>query len=110
LRAQDNQVDFGFGLVPVLTVEDIILSKLYALMAGRPRPKDIDDLQSIFQAIGWDEMDIPYLAGQMKRQALVVPATAKPFLPAALIALSQDVSRSLKKSKSAEVIKGTVIH
>ena len=96
LRAQDNKVDFGFGLVPVLTLEDIILAKLYALTAGMPRPKDMDDLQSIFAA-GCDDMDTPYLAGQMKRMELAVPATAEPFLPATLIALSRDVRRSLRR-------------
>ncbi len=95
-RAQDNKVDFGFGPVPVLTLEDIILAKLYALTAGMPRPKDIDDLQSIFEA-GCNAMDTPYLAGQMKRLELTIPPTAEPFLPAVLIALSRDVRRSLRR-------------
>ncbi len=30
-RAQDNLIDFGFGAVPTLTLEDVIISKLYAL-------------------------------------------------------------------------------
>jgi hypothetical protein len=94
LRAQDNRVDFGFGPVPVLTLEDMIIAKLYALTAGAPRPKDMDDLQSIFAA-GHD-MDIPYLAGQMKRLGLTVPRTAEPFLPADLVTLARDVKRGLR--------------
>jgi hypothetical protein len=98
LRAQDNKVDFGFGPVPALTLEDIILAKLYALTAGMPRPKDMDDLQSIFEADGI-ELDTPYLAGQMKRLKLAVPATTEPFLPTELIALSRDVRRSLRQHR-----------
>ena len=95
LRAQDNRVDFGFGPIPVLTLEDMILAKLYALAAGIPRPKDMDDLQAIFEANG-DGGDTAYLAGQMRRFALAVPATTEPFLPAALVALSRDVRRGIR--------------
>jgi hypothetical protein len=45
-RAQANEVDFGFGRVPALTIEDVVLSKLYALMAARLRAKDLDARQS----------------------------------------------------------------
>ena len=47
LRAQDHQVDFGFGKLPTLTVEDVIIAKLWALQASQIRAKDLDDLQSI---------------------------------------------------------------
>lgn len=98
-RAQDNMIDFGFGPVPVLTLEDVIVAKLYALSNGSPRPKDMDDLQSIFEADAGDEMDIPYLAGQMKQLELTVPKTAEPFLPALLIALARDVKRHLRTDR-----------
>lgn len=97
LRAQDNRVDFGFGAVPTLTLEDIILAKLHALASGIPRPKDLDDLQSIYAANG-DEVDTVYLAAQMRRFAFVVPRTADPFLPEGLLALSRDIKRQLKLS------------
>ncbi len=106
LRAQDNRVDFGFGPVPAITLEDMILAKLYALTAGIPRPKDMDDLLSIYEANG-DEIDTAYLAGQMRRFALAVPATTEPFLPEALVALSRDVRRQLRRGKTAAVDRGT---
>ena len=89
-RAQANEVDFGFGPVPALTLEDAILSKLHALK--RLRAKDLDDLQSIFEA--QEEIDIAYLAGQMRRFAIEIPRQAEPFLPDWLLKLSRDMGRS----------------
>lgn len=85
-RAQANQVDFGFGSVPALTLEDAILSKLYALK--RLRAKDLDDLQSIFESN--DEVDVAYLAGQMARLRIGIPRPAEPFLPDWLVKLARD--------------------
>jgi Nucleotidyl transferase AbiEii toxin, Type IV TA system len=93
-RAQDNLVDFGFGLVPVLTVEDVILSKLFAIKSTELRAKDLDDIQSIYAAD--PELNVPYLAGQMSRLELFIPDQAKPFLPDSIIALARDVARSRK--------------
>jgi hypothetical protein len=90
-RAQANQVDFGFGPVPTLTLEDVILSKLYCLMAASVRAKDLDDLQSVFSAN--HDIDLPYLAGQMQRLRIIIPKTAKPFLPKQILQLSRDVAR-----------------
>lgn len=96
-RAQSNEVDFGFGPVPALTLEDVILSKLYSLMAARLRAKDLDDLQSVFEA-GRD-MDVPYLAGQMRRFEITVPRAAQPFLPEMVLQLSRDILRSRRAGK-----------
>ena len=93
-RAQANEVDFGFGPVPTLTIEDAILSKLHALK--RLRAKDLDDLQSIFEA--GQEVDIPFLAGQMSRFNIDIPRQAEPFLPDWLLNLSRDIGRS-KRAK-----------
>jgi hypothetical protein len=90
-RAQANEVDFGFGGVPVLTIEDVILSKLYALMASRLRAKDLDDLQSIFET--GHPLDVPYLAGQMRRLKVTPPRTAEAFLPESIRQLCRDASR-----------------
>lgn len=91
-RAQANQVDFGFGPVPALTIEDAIVSKLYAL--GRLRAKDLDDLQSIFEED--QEIDIPFLAGQMRRFGLDIPRQAEPFLPDWIVKLSRGIKRSMR--------------
>jgi len=87
-RAQANPVDFGFGPVPALTLEDAILSKLYALK--RLRAKDLDDLQSIFEAN--EEVDVAYLAGQMARLHIGIPRPAEPFLPDWLVKLARSSS------------------
>jgi hypothetical protein len=92
-RAQVNQVDFGFGPVPALTIEDAILSKLYALK--RLRAKDLDDLQSIFEAE--PELDIPYLAGQATRLGIEIPRQAAAFLPTWLRGLSRPPRGSKQK-------------
>jgi hypothetical protein len=89
-RAESNQVDFGFGNIPVLSLEDAILSKLYALK--RLRAKDIDDLQSICEAE--HEVDIPYLSGQIARFEIEIPSQAKPFLPEWIIKLCSDSRRT----------------
>ncbi len=96
VRAQDNRVDFGFGAVPTLTLEDMILAKLHALSAGIPRPKDLDDLQSIYAA-NVEEVDTVYLAAQMRRFAFVAPRTVDPFLPADLLKLARDIRRQLRR-------------
>jgi len=95
-RAQANQVDFGFGPVPALTLEDLILSKLYCLMASPVRAKDLDDLQSVFSAR--HEMDLPYVAGQMQRFKIIIPKTAKAFLPKQILQLSRYVARTLAQT------------
>lgn len=96
-RAQNNRVDFGFGKVPTVTLEDMVLAKLYALRAAVPRPKDMDDLQSIYKA-SRDELDTVYLSAQMRRFELVVPQAAKPFLPESLLAMSRDTQRQMRRS------------
>lgn len=62
-RAQDNQLDFGFGSIPVLTVEDVIVAKCYALHHAVSRPKDLDDLQSILEAE--HALDLVYIRTQL---------------------------------------------
>jgi len=91
-RAQLNAVDFGFGAVPVLTLEDVVIAKLYALRAKPLRVKDLDDLQSIFGAD--HEMDRAYVAGQMRRFGITVPREAEPFLPDIVLKISRDIVRT----------------
>ena len=94
-RAQANAVDFGFGPVPALTLEDVILAKLYALGAARLRAKDLDDLQSIFEA--GHQVDVPYVAGQMRRFEITIPSAAQPFLPDTVLQLSRDILRARRR-------------
>jgi len=94
-RAQINSVDFGFGAVPTLTLEDVLIAKLYALNATPLRAKDLDDLQSIFNA--GHQVDMPYLAGQMRRFEVTVPHAAEPFLPDLILKVSRDIVRSKRR-------------
>jgi hypothetical protein len=96
-RAQANLVDFGFGPVPALTLEDAVLAKLCALNSGRLRAKHLDDLQSIFDA-GHD-VDVSYLAGQMRRFGITIPRQAEPFLPDIVLKISRDIVRSARTSR-----------
>ncbi len=93
-RAQANCVDFGFGPVPALTLEDMLLSKLWALRAARLRAKDLDDLQSMFEAN--HDIDMPYLSAQMRRFRMVVPKAAEPFLPDIILKISRDIARTAR--------------
>jgi len=101
-RAQDNQVDFGFGAVPALTIEDVILSKLFALNAACLRAKDLDDLQSIYDAAD-DDIDAAYLSGQMRRFNITVPRKAEPFLDDQILKISRDIVRTDKGRRKSRV-------
>jgi hypothetical protein len=91
-RAEVNQIDFGLGKpVPALTVEDVIISKLYALKNNAHRFKDLDDLQSIFQ-VGHD-LDMTYLSGQMMALQLVIPKELKLVAPAVLRKIRLDAGK-----------------
>jgi len=63
-RAEHHEVDFGCGRIPVLTVEDVILAKRYAINRSVSRPKDLDDLQSIAEAE--HEIDGKYIRFRME--------------------------------------------
>ncbi len=81
-RAEQNSIDFGFGKVPSLTVEDLILAKLFALKNDSSRFSDLDDLQSIFLAK--HPLNLAYLTGQMQRLDLTVPTLLRETIPSAL--------------------------
>ena len=74
-RAQHQQIDFGFAKIPCITIEDFILSKLYALRLNHSRFKDLDDLSSIF--LSNPELDLPYLIGRMQEFELPLPIELK---------------------------------
>lgn len=99
-RAKFNEIDFGFGPLPCLTKEDVIISKLYSLQNDRSRFNDLDDLKSIFQA-GLD-IDIPYICGQMQKLQLVTPDSLKDFAPRSILLTSKRVRRGSRKSLSTK--------
>ena len=76
-RAQHNALDFGFGPIPCITVEDMILAKAFA-----GRRKDDDDLISIFSAE--PVFDLIYIAAEMTRLKFSFSKEVLEFAPKAL--------------------------
>lgn len=77
-RARDHLADFGFGAIPVLRIEDVLLAKLYALQ-GKSRPKDVDDLQSILES--GREFNRIYLRQAARDYGLKVPTAVRDWIP-----------------------------
>ncbi len=90
-RAQRNNVDFGFGPVPCLTVEDLIIAKLFSLKNDPRRFNDLDDLQSIFDAA--PPLDLAYLSGQIQKLKLGIPSLLKASAPRALNLIARKIGR-----------------
>lgn len=94
-RARFNEIDFGFGHIPCLTKEDIVISKLYSLQNDKTRFNDLDDLKSIFQANS--DIDVPYICGQMQKLKLCVPDSIKDFVPKPILLTSKRIHRGLRR-------------
>lgn len=94
-RAQTNLCDFGFGAIPCLTVEDILLSKFYSLENNASRIEDLSDIRSILETDA--SLDLVYLVDQMRRLNIVVPRAAKNDVPEILRKTDKDIRKSLKK-------------
>lgn len=84
-RAEFNKIDFGFGPIPCLTVEDLIISKIYALNNQSMRYMDLDDLKSIFES--QSEINLAYIAGQIKFLKIKTPKETLKFVPKILKSL-----------------------
>lgn len=74
-RAQHNKINLGFAKVPVITPEDLIIAKCYALRNSPDRFQDLDDLKSIFQSR--IELDRIYLRRQLSEMNLSIPDAVK---------------------------------
>ncbi|MBL7662468.1 nucleotidyl transferase AbiEii/AbiGii toxin family protein [bacterium] len=81
-RAKDNLLNYGFAKLPTITIEDIIVAKLFSLAIEPSRFSDLDDLKSIFLAN--HNLDLAYLSGQCESLALIVPREISSFAPKAL--------------------------
>ncbi|HLG20950.1 MAG TPA: nucleotidyl transferase AbiEii/AbiGii toxin family protein [Bdellovibrionota bacterium] len=78
-RAQCNLIDFGFGRLPTITPEDLIVAKALALTDNPSRYKDLDDLQSIFEANL--QLDFPYLVSLFELHRLWLPRALEKVAP-----------------------------
>ncbi|MBI2341009.1 MAG: nucleotidyl transferase AbiEii/AbiGii toxin family protein [Deltaproteobacteria bacterium] len=86
-RAEHNNVNFGFGPVPCLTVEDVLIAKFFSFKNDARRFNDLDDLKSIFEAS--HDLDLAYLSGQMQKLDLEVPPPVKALAPKVLNVISR---------------------
>lgn len=86
-RAQINRADFGIGEFPVITCEDVIISKLFALMIEESRFADLDDLREIFAMK--PKLDLSYLGAEITRLKLVVPKELKAHAPKELVRIGK---------------------
>ncbi|MBX7148202.1 nucleotidyl transferase AbiEii/AbiGii toxin family protein [bacterium] len=79
-RSSLNLIDFGWNKkIPCITVEDIIISKFYSYKNDPRRYKDLDDLQSIFEAK--HVLDCIYIQNQMRKMSLIAPKALKGIAP-----------------------------
>lgn len=70
LRANYNIIEYSNFKIPALTLEDMIISKLYALN-NTTRFKDLDDLEQFLTFN--TNIDYVYLIGRMIRYQLAIP-------------------------------------
>ncbi len=78
-RAQENRVDLGFASVPVITAEDLIVAKCYALQNAPDRFQDLDDLKEISESI--KDLDFDYLASALSELSLSIPKEVRKYFP-----------------------------
>lgn len=86
-RAKYNKINFGFGPIPCITVEDVIIAKFYALNNQTTRYMDLDDLKSIFE--NQSDINMAYIAQQLKDLKIKIPQEARRFAPKALKSITR---------------------
>ncbi|MCB0322512.1 MAG: nucleotidyl transferase AbiEii/AbiGii toxin family protein [Bdellovibrionales bacterium] len=79
-RAQHHQISVDFGEVPAITREDVLIAKAFAVQ-NSSRPKDLDDLESIFSSAL--KLDLEYLCGQLDTHKLFLPREIEKLAPTA---------------------------
>jgi len=78
-RAQHNRIDLGFAAIPVVTPEDLVIAKCFALNNSPDRFQDLDDLKEIFESV--KDLDLDYLRGRLTELAITVPEPVRKFSP-----------------------------
>ena len=76
-RAQYNKIDLGFAKVPVITPEDLIIAKAYALNNAPDRFQDLDDIKEIFENI--PDLDFDYLRETLRELDIAIPSQLKKY-------------------------------
>ena len=78
-RAQHNRLNLGFAKVPVITPEDLIIAKCYALQNEPDRFQDLDDVKEILLAV--EDLDYDYLHSRLARLSVVIPEQLRGVTP-----------------------------
>lgn len=78
-RAQSNLLDLGFAKVPVITPEDLIIAKCYALANAPDRFQDLDDLKCLFRDV--TDLDSDYLKSRFAVLGLSIPGVLVSGVP-----------------------------
>ena len=76
-RAQFNLIDLGFAKVPVITPEDLVIAKAYALNNAPDRFMDLDDIKEIFENVL--DLDFDYLRETLRELDIVMPSQVKKY-------------------------------
>jgi len=90
-RAQYNCLDFSFATLPTMTVEDIIIAKLYSATVGEHRYLDLDDVLSILRAA--HPLDLSYLTNSFNRLKLDFPRSLWSDAPEGLRRIARSASK-----------------
>lgn len=81
-RAQHNIIDLGFAHVPVITPEDLIVAKCFAVRNAPDRFQDLDDLKELLTHV--KDLDIDYTRRTLQIHGLAIPEPVQKFAPASL--------------------------
>jgi hypothetical protein len=81
-RAQHNIIDLGFADVPVITPEDLIVAKCFAVRNAPDRFQDLDDLKELLTHV--KDLDIDYTRRALQLHGLAIPEPVRKFAPASL--------------------------
>lgn len=77
-RAQENLLDYGFGKIPTITIEDLLIAKINAISSPSQRAVDIDDIKSIFEE--QKIIDAQYIISQTSNIGIEIPDWVKDLL------------------------------
>jgi predicted nucleotidyltransferase len=97
-RANYNKLSLLNLEVPCLTIEDMIISKLYAIR-NKNRFKDLDDLEEFLT--NDNKIDNSYLAGRMLRYQLPIPTDIRRKLKInpEIGRMSREIEKNLRKKR-----------
>lgn len=91
-RAQSNQRDLGLAKpIPVLTIEDLVISKLFAFRDKATRLKDLDDLKAILS--NRPTLDNDYLAQRIKEYSLPIPEAIQQYCHYKVLRVARKLSK-----------------